>query len=72
MLLKTTRKILTGEKICISYGVHYKRDNKLKRHNFLRKRAIECNCGHCRSATSAEHMVDLRDSSSVRKVDSEK
>lgn len=58
ILLKTVRKILAGEKISISYGVHYKCDNILKRNRFLHKRAVECNCVHCLSNTSAdEHMV---------------
>lgn len=55
--LKTIRKLSTGEKISISYGVHYRRDNKLKRQIFLQKRAVECNCVHCLSDTSVEHMV---------------
>lgn len=66
ILLKSDRKILAGEKIYISYGVHYKRDDKSKRHCFLQKRAVECNCVYCVTEISAEHTVDVDDSSDSR------
>lgn len=57
ILLRSNRKILAGEKIHISYGVHYGCDDRLKRQRFLQKRAIECHCVYCVTDTSDDHLV---------------